>query len=1109
MTRLTNTAALCGALAIACLMAWTASSAGVSATKTKTYGRYNFAFKGPTKLKANVDGDTATLSFDKPVEASPDEIAAALPDYVRYASVSADKKRVTLKLHQPYRIRQFVSGSSVGVDLVGTGTKQQTVAAKKPAPSPKKSSLSSAQVMAATSPSAAGEAEDMLSTKSKDSNPQAAKAEPATTTPATSSEPVLSTKPAAEATAPSPASAKAAEPKAEQAPASDDMLSTKSAPATNQPQQSASKHTTESEKKDTALAPSTPEATAPEKPAAKQSVAAKDDANFLVTAHSENGETTLNFPWKERTATAVFRRARDIWIVFSRTKDMNAKLLLTVMPKHVINVVQYDHKGNTVLKLATDGNIEASASQISGQYGWNVVLGPKSTKPTQDTAMTADALDGTTRLILGIFDVSEPLRFYDPTAGDLMTIIPSFENGRGVSVQRSFPELTILEANQGIAIVSKRSDLKTSQTRSGLILDVDGGLSVSDSLPKLANATPVPSANANSGIMIPYDQWYVPRKAYLETLFSRLETIAASSPASKPDNLFELVKLYLSEGMGAESSGVLDIIRSQYPEYYTANKLAMLHAVAQVLMNHIDTASQYLAAPELANLEEAMLWRQLVAVYAPAPTTAEAVQKSSVVPQPSTFTDASGPDTDTPEATTGPATNAIATRPVFQLLKYNKSFIRYYPPRIRHQLTVMAADAYIRDGQEEKAVAAFDILVRDGIIDPVKPEAEYALASTANKKGEVDKALEIFDRLSNQKENPRVAAKARYAAAKARHASAKLSIDEATDVMENIRMTWRGDETERALLADLVVLYTEGKRYDDVLRSYKAILDGFPADPETLTISGEMSQLFQRIFLDDLADDMEPLKALSLFYEFRELTPLGEQGDQMIQHLADRLAAVDLLGRATQLLEHQVKYRATTEGRAKIGARLALLYLFNKQPQEALNILEVTNYGGSPIELQRQRQQLTAEALTTLGKHEEALGVIYNDPTPTGSLLRLDILWAMQDWTNVVNRAEDILNARPNLTDPLSTKETEVLLKLALAYTFESDYTQLRYLRDYYSNLIPDSAYKQIFEFITNDTTPLDPEDFNMIAQQISRTEGFLGTFKAKIAEGKLSEAIK
>jgi tetratricopeptide (TPR) repeat protein len=613
--------------------------------------------------------------------------------------------------------------------------------------------------------------------------------------------------------------------------------------------------------------------------------------------------------------------------------------------------------------------------------------------------------------------------------------------------------------------------------------------------------------------MIPYDQWYVPNEKYRETELLRLNAIANANKASKADALFELAKLYLAQGFGTEAGGVLSLIRTEFPQYYAMNKLALLSAAAHVLENHIPEAAADLQAPELNELEETALWREVVALSAPPPSAMQVIQQAVEQQTPATGTDsaANNPVVGPPLVAAPPAADAPAvpaSKPVFHFLKYNKTYIRFYPPRLRQRLALLAGDAYLADGQQEKALAAYDTLVRDGLLDPVRLDAEFALGSTAEKKGELDQAYEIYDRLATQKEDRRIAARARYAAAILRHAKGKITAEEAADILENTRTTWRGDSIERNILYSLVDLYTEAKRYDDVLRSYKAALEAFPNDPDSLKASGEMSALFERVFLDGLAEEMQPLKSLSLFYEFRDLTPLGEKGDKMVQKLADRLAAIDLLERATQLLENQIKFRATGEARSQIGARLALLYLLNRKPQEALSVLEVTNYGGNMPELQVQRRQLTAEALTKLNKHEEALGVIAGDTTKTGALLRLDILWALQDWPSVVNNAEDILNARPNLTEPLSTTETEVLLKLALAYAFESDLVQLRYLRDYYSGLIPDSGNKQIFDFITNDTTPLDPEDFVLLAQQISRTESFLGTFRTKIAAGKLSEAI-
>ena len=53
---------------------------------------------------------------------------------------------------------------------------------------------------------------------------------------------------------------------------------------------------------------------------------------------------------------------------------------------------------------------------------------------------------------------------------------------------------------------------------------------------------------------------------------------------------------------------------------------------------------------------------------------------------------------------------------------------------------------------------------------------------------------------------------------------------------------------------------------------------------------------FADLFLNGAADQLGDLDALSLYYDFRQLTPAGAKGDEMIRNLARRLVKVDLLG---------------------------------------------------------------------------------------------------------------------------------------------------------------------------------------------------------------------
>ena len=65
------------------------------------------------------------------------------------------------------------------------------------------------------------------------------------------------------------------------------------------------------------------------------------------------------------------------------------------------------------------------------------------------------------------------------------------------------------------------------------------------------------------------------------------------------------------------------------------------------------------------------------------------------------------------------------------------------------------------------------------------------------------------------------------------------------------------------------------------------------------------------------------LDAIALYFDFKEFTPPGRRGDEMIRRLAERLVALDLLGEAADLLQHQVDNRllGRRQGQRRHAAR--------------------------------------------------------------------------------------------------------------------------------------------------------------------------------------------
>src|SRR5262249_50013121 len=140
--------------------------------------------------------------------------------------------------------------------------------------------------------------------------------------------------------------------------------------------------------------------------------------------------------------------------------------------------------------------------------------------------------------------------------------------------------------------------------------------------------------------------------------------------------------------------------------------------------------------------------------------------------------------------------------------------------------------------------------------------------------------------------------------------------------LEMLTAVWRGDETEIEALQLLARLYTEEGRYRDAFHVLRTALKAHPNSELTRRMQEAAAATFDGLFLAGMGDPLPAIDAPALFYDFRELTPIGRRGDEMIRRLADRLVAVDLLDQAAELLQHQVDHRLQGAARAQVATRL-------------------------------------------------------------------------------------------------------------------------------------------------------------------------------------------
>jgi len=132
----------------------------------------------------------------------------------------------------------------------------------------------------------------------------------------------------------------------------------------------------------------------------------------------------------------------------------------------------------------------------------------------------------------------------------------------------------------------------------------------------------------------------------------------------------------------------------------------------------------------------------------------------------------------------------------------------------------------------------------------------------------------------------------------------------------------------------------------------------------------------------------------------------------MIAALADRLVKVDLLDRAGDLLERQVKARLTGADKVRVGTRLAAVRLLDDKPDRALQALgETENPAATSPELQAQRQRLRARALFDNGDTLKGLGLVENDGSLEGLWLKSDMYFKLREWPSAADALGQLIDA--------------------------------------------------------------------------------------------------
>jgi hypothetical protein len=274
-------------------------------------------------------------------------------------------------------------------------------------------------------------------------------------------------------------------------------------------------------------------------------------------------------------------------------------------------------------------------------------------------------------------------------------------------------------------------------------------------------------------------------------------------------------------------------------------------------------------------------------------------------------------------------------------------------------------------------------------------------------------------------------------------------------------------------------------------------------------VTSEMSDVFSDVFLSDKLDAMLPQDAVSLYEGFTELVPTGDQGDRVIEELAEHLVKSGLLDRAAGFLTQQLDARLSGEDALRTSVRLGAIRLMNKQPRQALvnlqkaeNLINEMPNQDTP-ERRKEISLLKAKTFAELDRPDRALDLLLKmGYEPDVNKLRADIAWQAGYWDDAADAlAEVIADENLSLTRPLKPHQATLVLHRAVALNLGGDRISLANMREKFTELMSQTDKSSVFEVVTRprqNAGLADRETLLSIVSEVDLFGSFLEKYKNK-----------
>ncbi|PCI01589.1 MAG: hypothetical protein COB76_00875 [Alphaproteobacteria bacterium] len=681
-----------------------------------------------------------------------------------------------------------------------------------------------------------------------------------------------------------------------------------------------------------------------------------------------------------------------------------------------------------------------------GNLVWRIIVSDQD--PELKSSKIRRSLDDEGKPIVDILlgTSSKILRLSDADYGDDLAVFVVPKAKSRMLTAHDFIDFDILPAVVGAVVkpqsdgvrVSTQDDYVSIEKKNGLILSSKSQNDLVELYlnPQLVDAKRDIALSNNRvfffgdwGADIPLDQ-LLERRQQLDV------DLVKAVKDEKIGFFFDLARLSLSRAMGQEALGYLNIAGDMNKEIMKSPEYKALKGAAHFLARQYDLASEMFSDEILNRNTEVRLWNT---------ATLSALNDK---------------------------TKALEIYPD------NAEITRDYPLVIRMQIVPPVIQAMIETNKGEKALSLIkliDVEDKSSLTSEDYATISYLKGTAQKIAGYPDKAITSLSVASLTDKLGPYGIRSEMNLVNDGVLRETLLLPEAIKRMERLRFAWRGDELEEEIYQSLGRLYIANKQPRQGLNILKRAAEDAKTVKKRRSTVRSMSQAYNNLFIGDMFDELDPVEAITVYDEFKELTPVGNEGNQIIDRLADKLMDIGLLSRSVSVLHDKMERLEGGEDAIKTGLRIAAIQLLDRQPKATAETLKKVNMmmalydGGGQDDFHEKIIMLKARAFSDMGQAENALFMMEGLPDTDDTLrLRVDTAWKSGNWIAVSDNLDKLI-FRENLSTeiPPTQTQTQMVLNQAIALSLSDQYDALQRFAGVYGDIMKQSPSYKTFKIIT------------------------------------------